>query len=99
MDMIGSSIKDVWAGMRIIVELGTAYKKPPGPAPAAVQPHLKPCQDAMSPIQKARLDRKFDWHIKATIELLACDSWVVVIPPPSPASFVKDTVEGVQGQG
>ena len=92
MDKIGSSIKDVWAGMRVIIELGTAYKKPPGPAPAAVQPHLKPCQDAMSPIQKARLDRKFDWHIKAIIELLACVSWVVVIPPPSPASFVKDTV-------
>ncbi|KAL3764743.1 hypothetical protein ACHAW5_011294 [Stephanodiscus triporus] len=93
MEKIGSSVKDVWAGMRLVVELGTAYKKPSGPAPAAVQSHLKPCQDAMSSIQKARLDRKFDWHIKAIMEMLACVSWVVVTPPPSPAIFVKDTVE------
>ena len=53
---------------------------------------MKPCQDAITKVQSARLDRKFDWHIKAIKEMLSCVSWVVISPPPSPANFVKDTV-------
>ena len=91
MDSVGSSINDVWTSIRLIVELGTKYKKPTDPV-TAIQPHLKPCQDAMSSIRSARLDRKFDWHQKAIMEMLACVSWVVMTPPPSPANFVKDTI-------
>lgn len=46
----------------------------------------------MSAIRSARIDRKFDWHLKAIMEMLACVSWVVMSPPPTPAMFVKDTI-------
>ncbi|KAL3795026.1 hypothetical protein HJC23_006347 [Cyclotella cryptica] len=92
MDTIGENIFEVWGGMRGLVELGTVYKRPIGDAATAIQPHLKPCQDAITKVQSARLDRKFDWHIKAVKEMLSCVSWVVISPPPSPANFVKDTV-------
>jgi len=58
----------------------------------AIQPHLKPCQTAISSVRSARLDRKFDWHLKAIMETLACVSWVVTTPPPAPCNFVKDTI-------
>jgi len=89
MGSVGSDIGAVWDGVRSIVELGTKYKKP-ADVPSGLQPHLKPCQDAISRIRSARIDRKFDWHLKAIMEMLACVSWVVISPPPSPANFVKD---------
>mmetsp|Transcript_11063 Transcript_11063/g.20272 ORF Transcript_11063/g.20272 Transcript_11063/m.20272 type:complete len:504 (+) Transcript_11063:77-1588(+) len=91
MDGIGNNVRDVWNGVRLIVELGTNYKKPSDPV-GAIQPHLKPCQDAMASVRSARLDRKFDWHLKAIMEMLACVSWVVMTPPPAPCNFVKDTI-------
>ena len=54
--------------------------------------HLQPVQDAMKAIRNTRLDRKFDWHIKAIMEMLVCASWVIVKTPPAPSSFIKDTV-------
>lgn len=91
MEKVGTSITEVWSTIRTIVELGTKCKKPSDPV-SAIQPHLKPCQDAMSSISKSRLDRKFTNHQKAIMEMLACVSWVVMSPPPSPANFVKDTI-------
>jgi adenylyl cyclase-associated protein len=55
-------------------------------------PFLKPVQDAMGKIRSARLDRKFDWHIKAIMEMLACVSWVIMSAPPAPSSFIKELV-------
>ena len=92
MRTIGTDIASVWSGMRGLVELGTKYKRPKGDVPTALSPHLKPCQDAISKVTSARLDRKFDFHIKAVKEMLSCVSWVVISPPPSTANFVKDTV-------
>ena len=94
MDKIGISIRDIWMAMRDIVQLGTIYKKPfdPDNTSSFLQPHLKPCQDAMSSIRSARIDRKFDYHVKAVMEMLASVSWVVMKAPPSPAVFVKETV-------
>lgn len=91
MEGIGANVRDVWNGVRLVVELGTKYKKPKDPV-GGIQPHLKPCQDAMSKVRSARLDRKFDWHIKAVMEMLACVSWVLMTPPPAPSNFVKDTI-------
>jgi len=91
MEGVGNGVRDVWNGVRQIVALGTKYKKP-SDVPTALQPHLKPCQDAMGSIRSARLDRKFDWHLKAIMEMLACVSWVVMSPPPAPSTFVKDTI-------
>ncbi|KAL7510765.1 hypothetical protein ACHAXN_009801 [Cyclotella atomus] len=92
MSSLGTSISNVWTSMRGLIELGTLYKRPMGDVPTALQPHLKPCQDAITVVNSARLDRKFDNHIKAVKEMLSCVSWVVISPPPSPANFVKDTV-------
>lgn len=92
MEGVGSGIAEVWAGMRGLIELGTLYKRPMGDVPTALSPHLKPCQDAITKVNSARLDRKFDCHIKAVKEMLSCVSWVVISPPPSPANFVNDTV-------
>ena len=91
MESVGANIGKVWDAVRSIVELGTKYKMP-ADVPTGLQPHLKPCQDAMAKIRSARIDRKFDWHLKAIMEMLACVSWVVMSPPPSPANFVKDTI-------
>ena len=91
MNAVGGHIRDIWDNVRHVVELGTKYKKPSDPI-SAIQPHLKPCQDAMSKIRSSRVDRKFDWHLKAIMEMLASVSWVVVVPPPSPSNFVKDTI-------
>ena len=71
MESIGAGIADVWAGMRGLVELGCKYKRPVGDQPTAPQPHLKPCQDAIGKLNSARLDRKFDFHIKAVKEMLS----------------------------
>lgn len=91
MEGVGKHVQDVWNGVRVIVELGTKYKKPSDPV-GSIQPHLKPCQEAMAKVRSARLDRKFDWHLKAVMEMLACVSWVVMSPPPAPSTFVKDTI-------
>eukprot|EP00568_Trieres_chinensis_P001456 CAMPEP_0183293338 /NCGR_PEP_ID=MMETSP0160_2-20130417/2056_1 /TAXON_ID=2839 ORGANISM="Odontella Sinensis, Strain Grunow 1884" /NCGR_SAMPLE_ID=MMETSP0160_2 /ASSEMBLY_ACC=CAM_ASM_000250 /LENGTH=497 /DNA_ID=CAMNT_0025454437 /DNA_START=89 /DNA_END=1582 /DNA_ORIENTATION=- len=89
---IGPSLKDAWAGIRTVVLMGTKCKKPSGEPSAAIAPHLKPVQEAITKIRTVRLDRKFDWHIKAVMEMLAVCSWVVMSPPsgPTPTSFVKE---------
>ena len=87
----GSNIDKIWLGIRTIIEIGTQCKKP-SDVPAALMPKLKPVQDAMKDIRMARLDRKFDYHIKGIMEMLACASWVIMSAPPAPASFIKDTV-------
>jgi adenylyl cyclase-associated protein len=90
---VGKRVEDVWRGMRLLIELGTTYRRPTTiDVASALLPHLAPCRDAMSNIQKSRLDRKYDTHLKAINEMLACVSWVVLSVPPSPASFVKDTL-------
>ncbi|KAL9186964.1 hypothetical protein ACHAXT_010684 [Thalassiosira profunda] len=91
MEKLGAGVAATWAGVRSVVALGTKYKRPADPA-AGLQPHLKPCQDAMGGVRALRMDRKFDNHQKATMEMLACVSWVVVSPPPAPTTFVKDTI-------
>jgi len=87
----GTNIKATWAGVRTIIVIGTKCKKP-ADVPAALSPHLKPTQDAIGKIRSARLDRKFDWHVKAIMEMLQSVSWVVMSAPPAPTSFVKETV-------
>ena len=87
----GANIKATWAGVRSVIVIGTKCKKP-SDVPAALTPHLKPTQDAIGKIRTARLDRTYDWHIKAIMEMLQSVSWVVMSAPPAPTSFVKETV-------
>lgn len=87
----GSNIQKIWLGIRTIIEIGTQCKKP-SDVPSVLMPKLQPVQDAMKAIQMARLDRKFDYHIKGITEMLTCVSWVIMSSPPAPSSFIKDTV-------
>lgn len=87
----GSHVNKIWVGIRAVVEIGTKCKKP-SDVQKSLMPFLKPVQDAIGEIRKARLDRKFDWHIKALMEMLNCASWVVMSAPPAPSTFIKDTV-------
>jgi len=87
----GANIKATWSGIRSVIVIGTKCKKP-ADVPAALTPHLKPTQDAIGKIRTARLDRSYDWHIKAMVEMLQSVSWVVMSAPPAPTSFVKETV-------
>lgn len=88
---IGSNIEKVWMGIRTIIHIGTKCKKPTN-IQESLMPHLKPVQDAMTEIRTIRLDRKYDWHVKAIMEMLVCASWVIMTPPTTPTSFVKDTI-------
>lgn len=87
----GPNIQTIWESIRIIIDVGTKCKKP-SDVPSALMSFLKPIQKAVGDIRKARLDRKFDYHIKGIMELLTCVSWVVMSAPPAPSSFIKDTV-------
>ena len=90
---VGSDVLATWAGLRSVVVMGTRCKRPKGDASAAVSPHLEPVQEAITRIRKIRLDRKYDNHLKAVVEMLSCASWVIAAPPsmPTPTSFVKET--------
>ena len=77
--------------IRGIVEIGTKCKRP-ADVQGSLMPFLKPVQDAMGKIRQARLDRKYDWHIKGIMEMLACVSWVIMSAPPAPSSFIKELV-------
>lgn len=46
----------------------------------------------MKDIRQLKLDRSYDWHIKAIMEMLVSVSWVVMTAPPAPSSFVKETL-------
>jgi adenylyl cyclase-associated protein len=87
----GSHINAIWKGIRDIVEIGTKCKKP-AEVQSSLMPFLKPVQDSMAKIRQARLDRKFDWHIKAIMEMLASVSWTIMSAPPAPSTFIKDTI-------
>lgn len=87
----GSKINDIFLGMKAIIQVASRCKKPID-VNVALQPFLKPIQEAISEIRKTRLDRKFDWHMKAIMEMCVVASWVVMSPPQVPSIFIKDTI-------
>lgn len=92
MEKVGEHLMNAWAGIRVVVVLASRAK-PPQDLPAELQPHLKPIQTALEALRKMRLDRKFDWHIKAIMEMATCLSWVLIKPPPqTPAKFCKEAI-------
>lgn len=93
LEKVGGLLKDAWIGVRVIVVLASRAKMPQGDLPSELQHHLKPIQTALEGIRKLRLDRKFDWHLKAVMEISACLSWVLIKPPPqTPAAFCKEAI-------
>lgn len=97
MENTGELIKDAWLGVRTIVVLATRSKLPSGDLSTELQLHLKPIQTALETLRKLRLDRKYDWHTKAIIELCGILSWVLVKPPPQlPSAFCREMVSSCE---
>jgi adenylyl cyclase-associated protein len=90
---IGESLQQAWDGVRTIVLLASQSKCPQGDITTELQPYLKPIQTSLEAIRKLRLDRKFDWHHKAVMELMTCFSWILIKPPQqTPAAFCKEAI-------
>jgi adenylyl cyclase-associated protein len=85
----------IWNSMRDMIQLASQCRKP-SPTTNLQQetlaPYLESIQNAMKEIRQLKLDRSYDWHIKAVMEMLVCVSWVIMTAPPAPSSFVKDTL-------
>mmetsp|Transcript_2889 Transcript_2889/g.4287 ORF Transcript_2889/g.4287 Transcript_2889/m.4287 type:complete len:511 (-) Transcript_2889:202-1734(-) len=93
LEAVGNHLKSAWDGIRFIIVLATRSKLPQEDLPTALSPHLNPIKVALEGIQKLRLDRKFDWHIKAVLELATCLSWILIKPPPqTPVAFCKEAI-------
>lgn len=88
----GSLIRKAWDHARSIVVLASRSKAPANIA-EEIAPFLAPMQETIQQINGLRVDRDFDRHMKAVIEMIACLSWILVKPPQQlPASFVKEAI-------
>ena len=90
---IGTNLQDAWNGIREIIVIASKCKKPK--TQTEIAPLLKPTQESILKIQKARLPRDYDNHVKAINEMLACLGWVMIdhtSQPPSPSLFVKGCI-------
>lgn len=89
----GDLIQKAWEGIRLIIVLASRSKPPAEDLTEALAPHMKPVQDAVVGIRNLKLDREWDRHQKAVIEMLACLSWVYMRAPKAlPAAMVKETL-------
>lgn len=91
LDDMGTQLTAAWEGIRSLIVLGTKCKKPAN-LQTDLAPYLKPTQEALGKIQKMRLKRDFDWHYKAIMEMLVVCSWVMLTPPTTPTSFIKESI-------
>jgi len=90
---VGSNLSTIWQTMKAVIELASKCQKPKDvPQALSDRKALEPIQNAMQQVRKLRIDRKFDWHLKALQEMLASVSWLVMTSPPAPCNFIKDTV-------
>jgi hypothetical protein len=95
MSSTGKLVVKAWEGIRTVIVLASR-SKPPMDAPSfseALQPYLKPTQEAVKELQGQKLDRALDFHSKAVTELLVTVSWVLLQAPQQlPAGFVKESL-------
>ena len=96
---LSMNIESIWKTMYSIIHMSSQCSKPknhnmnnPSSIQEILMPFLTPIQKAMTLIQSMKLDRKFDYHMKAIMEMLSCINWLIMISPPSPSTFVKDIV-------
>lgn len=88
---LGKLLTEAFDGMRYVVLLASRSKQPDDLM--ELQPHLKPITDYVAKIRTLRLDRAFDSHLKAVMEMLTCASWVTCRAPTQlPAPFVKECI-------
>jgi len=91
---IGSEVLKAWEGIGYVIELASICKKPmslSGNLSNVLTPYLKPTQEAVLKITKYRLNRDYDWHLKAIMEMMCCCSWVLITSPP-PAKFLRESI-------
>jgi hypothetical protein len=93
MKNLGKLVLDTFEGIRYVIVLSTRAKAPDGDLTETLMPYLSTTQDAVKAIQGLRLDRKFDNHLKAVVEMLHCVSWVYCQSPKAmPSGFVKECI-------
>lgn len=93
---MGSLIQEAWGGIRTIVVLASLSNMPKD-IPQELQPHLGPLQKTLSELRALKLDRKFDFHTKAVMEIMGGLSWIMIRPPPqTPAAFCKEAMGGCE---
>lgn len=90
---VETNLQKAWYGVRDIIVAASKCKKPSSQKEMA--PLLKQTQESILNIQKTRLPRDYDNHVKAINEMLACLGWVMIdhtSQPPSPTLFVKGCI-------
>ena len=90
---IGKNLMDAWDGIRGIIVLATKSKSPGEDLSTALTPHLAQTQDSIKAIQNIKVDRDWDRHYKAVVEMLPSLSWVLCKAPKMlPANCAKDAI-------
>ena len=90
---VAEELRNAWSAIRAMVVAASKCKKPS--EPVQIAPLLKPAQESIGNMRKARLAREYDNHMKALFEMLGCLGWVMIdatSEPPSPSLFVKNCV-------
>lgn len=88
---MGKHLVQTFSGMKYVVVLASKSKQPEDMAELAQ--HLSPLTGPVGEIRKLRLNRDFDNHQKAIMEMLTCVTWVTCRAPAQlPAPFVKECI-------
>lgn len=86
---IGKLFVSIFEGMRYVIVLAGRAKQPNDVA--EIVSHLQVMTDPIGEIRKIRLEREFDNHQKALMEMLTCVFWINCRAPAQlPAPFVKE---------
>jgi hypothetical protein len=90
---MGKSLTEAWESIRIMIVLANRAKAPSEELGVAFAPQLAQTQAAVKQIRDLRLDRDWDRHYKAIIEMLSCLSWLLYRAPKQlPSTVVKDAI-------
>jgi adenylyl cyclase-associated protein len=90
---MGKSLTEAWESIRTIIVLASRAKAPTEELGVALAPHLAATQAAVKQIRDLKLDRDWDRHYKAVVEMLSCLSWILYKAPKGlPSTVVKDAI-------
>jgi hypothetical protein len=91
---MGKQLQMAWEGVRSVIILASRAKAPSEQDLAtSLTPQLQQTQEAVQAIRAMKVDRDYDRHYKAVVEMLSCLSWVFhTAPKQLPAGFVKETL-------
>ena len=93
LENMGDLIQKAWEGIRLVIVLASRSKAPEEDLTEALAPHMKSVQEAVVGIRSLKLERNWDRHQKAVIEMMAGLSWVYLRAPKAlPAAMVKETL-------